>query len=158
AEESYREAREAIKLRDEFLRVASHELRTPLASLLPSLQTLQRHCAKVTIDRAILAKQIDINMRQGARLRRLVEDLFDTTNIVSGQLALQLSAIDLTELVREVVGRFALQLRRAHCRLQLEAPLAVCGVWDGSRLDQVVSNLLDNAIKFGPERPIEITI
>src|SRR5262249_29943706 len=95
------QAREAIELRDDFLRVASHELRTPLASLLPSLQMLHRRCAKGPVDTATLAKQLDNNLRQGQRLRRLVDELFDTTRIARGELKLECSDVDLSELARE---------------------------------------------------------
>src|SRR5262249_15479774 len=91
----YRQAREAIQLRDEFLRVASHELKTPLASLVPSLQVLCKRCAKGIGDPETSAKLLENNLRLGKHLRRLVDDLLDTTQIASGQLALRRSERDL---------------------------------------------------------------
>jgi signal transduction histidine kinase len=155
----YREAREAVALRDEFLRVASHELRTPLASLLPSLQWLDKRCAQGQGPvPAAFAKQVHNNLRQGRRLNRLVDELFDTTQIESGQLELKQSEVDLAELVRDVINRFDFELRRSNCEVRFEAPTQVRGWWDSSRLDQVVSNLLANAIKFAPGHPIEIVV
>jgi signal transduction histidine kinase len=155
----YREAQEAIQLRDEFLRVASHELRTPLASLLMSLQWLHRKVdAKSPVEAETLAKQLDNNIRQGQRLRRLVDDLLATTRFGGGLLELNRSEVDLGELVREVVERFEFDLNRAKCEVSLEVVAPVRGSWDASRLDQVVSNLLSNALKFGPGLPIEIAV
>jgi signal transduction histidine kinase len=73
-------------------------------------------------------------------------------------LGLDRSEVDLAEVVREVIERFELELRRANCEVRLEAPTPVRGFWDASRLDQVVSNLLSNALKFGPGQPIEVAV
>ena len=154
----YREAREAIRLRDEFLRVTSHELRTPMTSLLLSLEGLLAFCSRGPLEPTSMTRQLAGTLRQGQRLRRLINDLLDVTRIESGRFELQRSEVELTELVREVVDRFELELRRAKCEVRLDAPSSVRGFWDGCRLDQLVSNLLSNAIKFGPQHPIEIAV
>jgi predicted ATPase/signal transduction histidine kinase len=156
----YHQARAAIRLREDFLSVASHELRTPITSLLLSLDGLRSFCADGPLDQALLVDLLSRVLRQGHRLQRLVDDLLDTARLEGGQLQLarDRGEIDLTELAREVIDRFRLDLRRANCEVRLDAPRPVRGCWDQSRIDQVVSNLLSNAIKFGQEHPIEIAV
>jgi predicted ATPase/signal transduction histidine kinase len=156
----YHAARAAIRLREEFLSVASHELRTPITSLLLSLDGLRVCCAEGALDQAMLLDQLIRVVRQGRRLQRLVDDLLDTARLEGGQLQLarERAEIDLAELTREVIDRFRLDLRRANCEVRLDAPTPVRGCWDQSRIDQVVSNLLANAIKFGQAQPIEIAV
>ncbi|WP_158079956.1 ATP-binding protein [Archangium sp. Cb G35] len=151
----YHEAREAVALRDEFLGIAGHELRTPLTALKLGLQNLSRQAESLG-ERERMAKWLTNCQRQGERLGRLVNDLLDVGRLSSGSLALVCQEMDLQALVEEVVGRLRPELARAGCRvvLALESPLT--GYWDRSRLDQVLTNLLSNAAKYGKGRPIEI--
>lgn len=167
----FAEAQEAIRLRDEFLSIASHELKTPLTSLSLQLQLVRRRAERakqvtsqdksatqpiITIDdllRAILNGE-----KQSKRLAELLEQLLDTTRIRLGRLELRTEAVDLVELVREVLTRFESELSQSGVQVSLEAPQSMVGVWDRSRLDQVVNNLVSNALKYGEKRPIEITV
>lgn len=153
----YREAQDAIRLRDEFLSVASHELRTPMTSLTLSLQSLQRAApAGKVLESRTVSGLLDLAVRQGDRLTRLVRDLLDVSRIETGQLCPAVTAIDLDELVREIVARFAPDFERASCAVTVSREGRAIGQWDRSFIDQVVSNLLSNAIKFGPGKPIEL--
>ncbi|HEX5750972.1 MAG TPA: ATP-binding protein [Archangium sp.] len=151
----YHEARQAVALRDEFLGIAGHELRTPLTALKLGLQNLSRQ-AEALGQRERLSKWITNCQRQGERLGRLVNDLLDVGRLTSGRLALVCQEMDLPALVKEVVGRLRPELEQAGCRvsLALESPLS--GYWDRSRLEQVLTNLLSNAAKYGKGRPIEL--
>ncbi|MFL5355514.1 ATP-binding protein [Archangium sp.] len=152
----YREAREAISLREEFLGIAGHELRTPLTALQLGLQSLARQSATAT-KASDLWKWIASCQRQGTRLGKLVGDLLDVSRITSGRLPMEPEEMDLSALVEEVAARMGPELEKAGCALvlKLESPLA--GQWDRSRLDQVVTNLLSNAMKYGQGHPIEVT-
>ncbi|UQA62702.1 ATP-binding sensor histidine kinase [Polyangium aurulentum] len=149
----YREAQEAVALRDEFISVASHELRTPMTSLQLALQSAMR-----TGNPEAVAPLVARAFRQSERLSKLIDDLLDVSWIETGQLPLELGEVDLAAIVGEVTARLELDLERARCPVTIKANARVAGRWDRSRLDQVVTNLLANAIKFGPGKPITITV
>jgi signal transduction histidine kinase len=94
-------------------------------------------------------QRIERLSRQTTRLTRLIDDLLDVSRIESRPRALELSDVDLGALVRAVAARFEADLARAHCSISIRGDGPVVGCWDRSRLDQVVTNLLGNAIKFG---------
>ncbi|WP_257452683.1 sensor histidine kinase [Archangium lipolyticum] len=152
----YREAREAVALREEFLGIAGHELRTPLTALQLGLQSLVRHAA-TSGDCVGVVKWVATCQRQGERLNRLVGDLLDVSRITSGRLPLVLEEMDLAVLVEEVAARMRPELETAGCALSLTLESSLAGSWDRSRLDQVVTNLLANAVKYGQGRPIEVS-
>jgi PAS domain S-box-containing protein len=155
----YREAREAIRLRDEFLSVASHELYTPITSLMLSVEALLPSMrAGEALDPRAASRLLDLVVRQGRRLIRLVGDLLDVSRIETGRLRLDVADVELGALVREVVERLEVDLARTRCTLSIGASGPVNGRWDRSRLDQVVTNLLSNAMKFAAGKPIEISI
>jgi len=96
--------------------------------------------------------------RNVERLSRLITNLLDISRIGEGRLALELEPVDLSDLVCEVAGRFEDELSRAGSTLQLDVPGPVVGRWDRLRLDQVVTNLVANAVKYGPGKPIEVWV
>jgi signal transduction histidine kinase len=163
----YREAQQAIALRDEFLSVASHELNTPLAALTLTLQALGEatgsgaaaSAGSAPLDAPTIARMAALAERQGKRLTRLVGDLLDATRIQRGALALRIEPVDLGRHVREVVKGFQPKLQGAGCQASLDlGEDPVVGRWDPARIEQVLLNLLSNAIKFGAGRPIEIRV
>jgi PAS domain S-box-containing protein len=157
----YSQAEAAIQARDEFLSIASHELKTPITSL--KLQT-QWHKRRLEKDDASLfepkgvRKLIDVVDRQTERLAKLVDDMLDISRIAHGKLSLQRESVDLGLLVREVLDRLDEQLKAQGCRYGLQADGAVVGLWDRYRLEQVVINLLTNAMKYGDRKPVEISV
>ena len=96
--------------------------------------------------------------RQTRHLAELVDRLLDVPRIASGQLDLIVEDMDMTELVRDIVERFAHDLDWARCPLTLRAGAPVVGQWDRTRIDQVLSNLLSNAMKYGRGAPIELSV
>jgi signal transduction histidine kinase len=155
----YRAAQDAVQLRDDFLSVASHELRTPLTSLILSLNTLERRpWADRPLAPLLDARRLAQAARQAERLDRLIGDLMDVSHLEAGNLDLARAPVDLGELVREVVARFEEDASRAGCAVTVETSGRVVGNWDGSRLDQVVTNLFANAVKFGAGKPITIRV
>ena len=92
------------------------------------------------------------------RLEHLVNELLDVTRIEQGQATVARAEMDLGALARDVGQHFEFDLAQAGCRLSVQCPSPVVGFWDASRLEQVVTNLLANAIKFGPGRPIEVMV
>ncbi|MBZ4421747.1 ATP-binding sensor histidine kinase [Myxococcus sp. RHSTA-1-4] len=152
----YGESQEAIRLREEFLTVAAHELYTPLTSLKLAVQGLRRRAGPSLPES--LASPVQSAERQMQRLTRLVGELLDVSRIQSGRLHLNLEEVDLAALVREGAERFQEGLEQAGCPLRLRAEGPVVGRWDRTRLEQVVTNLLSNALKFGAGKPIEVTV
>ncbi|MDI1452053.1 GAF domain-containing sensor histidine kinase [Polyangium sp. 6x1] len=153
---SQQQLQEAVRLRDEFLSIASHELRTPIASLQLMVQALTRGVVSPTPEATLRA--FGVAERQITRLTRLIEELLEVSRIQAGRLSFQFERLDLVAVVREVVQRFEVDLARAHCPLSFTAPRPVIGCWDRSKLEQIVTNILSNALKFGAGKPLEILV
>lgn len=152
----YEEARDAVKARDAFLSVAGHEIRTPLSALNLIVYQLTRQVRTIGNEKAIdLAERCE---RQVARLIRLADELLDVSRISAGTVHLEPEEMDLSALARDVADRLEESARRAGCALALQAPPGVVGYWDRLRLDQVLTNLLANALKFGAGEPVEIAV
>jgi PAS domain S-box-containing protein len=157
----YQKAQEAISARDEFLSIASHELRTPLTPLQITFQRLLRDRSRERLDKVEserLRTMLQRSERQVHRLTALIDNLLDVSRISSGRLRLQREQIDLGEVVREVVSRFSEELTRAQCTIDLHVEAPAPGYWDRLRIEQVVTNLLGNACKYGAGKPIEIRV
>ncbi len=157
----YREAQEAIRIRDEFLSVASHELYTPITSLMLSLEAMRPSAsgaAGKALDARAMHKLLDLVLRQGRRLVRLIGDLLDVSRIQTGRLVLELGDVELGALVREVVERLEPDVARSRSVVSVLASAPVHGRWDRSRLDQVLTNLLSNSMKFGAGKPVEVVV
>ena len=143
------QAEEALRLHDEFLSVAAHELKTPITSVLASAQLIARQVERrATLDPARLADRVRTIDRQAGKLGRLVAQLLDVGRMDAGKLTLDRTEADLTGLVEGVIG--ALQAQTTRHALVLHAPRRVAALVDPLRIEQVVTNLLDNAIKFSP--------
>lgn len=154
-------AEEAVRLRDDFLAVASHELRTPITALrfaVESLGRLQRttglaHAPAAFVDRATATAE-----RQARRLTRLVDLLLDVSRAHEGRLELQREPTDLSALVRQTAESLAEEVVAAGSALTVDAPEPVAGPFDRVRLEQVVTNLLSNALKYGGGKPIDVSV
>ncbi len=151
----YREARQAVSLRDEFLTVASHELRTPLTSLKLYMQGLLRDFPRASPER--LKGKLEIANHQVDRLAHLVGQMLDLSRITHGRLMIDPEDVELEALVGQVVERFSEESRRVGSEVHLRLE-PMTGRWDRLRLDQLVTNLLQNALKYGNGRPIQITL
>jgi PAS domain S-box-containing protein len=154
-------AERALRHRDEFLSIAAHELKTPLTALQLQVQMLQRAMRpgmEASRSSERLTGTIHGVERQLKRLSKLVNDLLDVSKIASGRLALEIGDVDLSSVVREVLARMQDELRRSGSSIVLSAETPAIGRWDQSRIDQVVTNLLLNAVKYGRGKPIEIRV
>ncbi|MCC6999541.1 MAG: response regulator [Deltaproteobacteria bacterium] len=151
SEAARRLAQLAIQARDDFLSIASHELRTPLTALQLNLQNLERVAPTAPRDKMAAA------LRQTQRLTRLVDNLLDLSRITSGHLQLELEQLDLALVTREVVERMRDEAARAGCAVELSLHASE-GRWDRLRLEQVVTNLVSNAIRYGAGKPIRVAV
>ncbi|WP_343073612.1 CHASE domain-containing protein [Pyxidicoccus fallax] len=153
------EARAAVQVRDDFLGVAAHELRTPLTSLKLQLQLLYRQLRQgVEVDPGRVQRAVDACERQTTRLSQLVDSLLDVSRLASGRLELRLEALELDEVVRELARRFETEAQMAGVRLTVDAPRPIPGRWDRLRLEQVLTNLVANALKYGQGAPVDLRV
>jgi PAS domain S-box-containing protein len=153
----WRQAQEEVRERDEFLSVASHELRTPVAALQLQLQTLQRASRTGEPVPQALREKLETLERQTRRIGLLVSELLDLSRLRMGKLELKLEDVDLSDLVRDAVELFR-EIAPPGSEPTLRSSGSCRGRWDRLRLEQVVTNLLVNAVKFGAGRPIAVTV
>jgi signal transduction histidine kinase len=145
---------ETLKARDEWLTVVSHELRTPVTALTLSLQSLLRGLGTRGDN-----PRAQSTLKHLERLLQQVEHLIDVAELASGHpLELSASELDLSALTADVAAEAREKAARVGCVLSLDAPASVLGVYDRSRLRQLLHQLLDNAIKFGSGKPVELSV
>ena len=157
----YSSSQSAIKARDEFVSIASHELKTPITSLKMQLQMMIRgiDISKNQIPPAEkLLKSLTNSCSQVDRLTILIEDLLDVTRIETGKLNYKFEEVNLSKLVREVLERFTEQFANAKCTLEENLEDNVLIFCDRYRIEQVVVNLISNAIKYGSNSPVKIDV
>jgi signal transduction histidine kinase len=151
------EVRELQRNKDDFLSLVSHELRTPVTSIKGYAQLLKRRAKRDQLpEQAMLAAETI--ERQTARMQELIDLLLDLTRLDTGRLRLEKSDLDLVELVRRVAG--LVQITTEAHTISVEAPAAPIWVHaDEHRLEQVVTNLVHNAVRYSPEGgPIEVSV
>jgi PAS domain S-box-containing protein len=150
----YRNAEAALRARDELLMIAAHEIRGPITSIHLAVQALLQK----RLQPAVSARALELIEREDRRLCRFIDELLDLGRLGTGQLQLQLEDVDLATVVQDVVGRLGGELAASGSTVTVTAESSVVGEWDRFRVEQVVTNLLTNAIKFGLGNPIELTV
>jgi signal transduction histidine kinase len=148
---------EAVRARDEFLSIASHELRTPITSMVLQLQSLRRAIDSGSVNSVHdpkVERLLQLSERQTTRLTGLIDDLLDVTRAAHGRLSFHFEAFDLSELAGEVVERLSNQSQDAGCDVSVELTPGLMGRWDRHRIDQVLVNLVTNALKYGAGCPV----
>jgi signal transduction histidine kinase len=143
------ERRIVERLKDETLSMASHDLRTPATVIKAQAQLLRRRVVSKRIDTDEFDEGLTMIVDQSDRLARLLNLLLDLSRIEAGRLELIRAPTDLVVLVHQLAA--ALQVTTERHRLVVVAPPAVIGDWDQRRLEEVVQNLLANAIKYSPQ-------
>ena len=144
-------AEEALKARERFISIASHELRTPVATIKLAAQVLARAQARGRLDSEQMNDLLGRIQLTTDRLSTLVNDLLDVSRLEEGRLPLRLESLDLAALVAEVVERFGEQLDSRHALRIERSDGAGLVEADAGRLEQVLWNLLDNAVKYAPD-------
>ncbi|WP_122612974.1 hybrid sensor histidine kinase/response regulator [Pseudomonas viridiflava] len=155
------ELEHAIRMRDDFMSIVSREVRTPLNGLILETQLRKLHLAKGNMSAFTLDKlraMVERDERQIQSLIRLIEDMLDVSRIRTGKLSIRPSPFDLCELVTQLLENFSAQIAAANSSVTLVAEEPVIGVWDEFRIEQVVANLLTNALRYGARKPIEVCI
>ncbi|MDM0113869.1 hybrid sensor histidine kinase/response regulator [Variovorax sp. J22R133] len=156
-----RELERAVRMRDDFMSMVSHELRTPLNTLYLETQVRKLHLGKGNTTHFAperLPAMIDRDQRQIQNMVRLIDDMLDVTRMRSGSLSIQPKPVDLSALARGVVENLAQQAEAAGSAISLSAPAPVRGIWDEFRIEQVLTNLLTNALRYGGGKPVEVRV
>lgn len=154
-------AEDAVRSRDDFLAIAAHELKTPVATMQIHLDGLMQavlHGTLASLPAEKQRKMIEIAGRQIERLTHLIQLLLDVTRLEQGRLQIEPNQADLAQIVQASVDRHEPALKEAGLELTLDLPAPVVGHWDAHRLEQVVDNLLSNAMKYGQGHPVAIRV
>ncbi|MDF9773382.1 hybrid sensor histidine kinase/response regulator [Pseudomonas baetica] len=155
------ELEQAVRMRDDFMSIVAHEVRTPLNGLILETQLRKMHLARdnaaaFTLDK--MHAMVDRDERQIKNLIRLIEDMLDVSRIRTGKLSIRPTCFDLSALVRELLQNFSRQIDAAETSVTLDAEQPVIGNWDEFRIEQVISNLLTNALRYGAKGPISVKV
>lgn len=143
-------AEEALHLRDQFVSLAAHELKTPLTALLGYLDVVQRRTARSGMLSERDAHALQVAADQANRLNTMVHTLLDVTRLETGQLQITCATVDVAALVRRIAAEAGAGLEQHTLQIVgCDTPLPIEG--DALRLEQVVQNLVQNAIKYSPE-------
>lgn len=143
-------AEQTLTEREEFLAVAAHELRTPITSLTGFAQLVLRQLDRPgTLEVARLRQSVQVVDRQATKVARLIDQLLDVSRLQIGKVVLEREDADLVALVEEAVQ--TAQMRTSQHALTVQAPAALPAFVDPIRLEQVFTNLLNNAIKYSPD-------
>ncbi|MDD1976129.1 hybrid sensor histidine kinase/response regulator [Pseudomonas tussilaginis] len=154
-----RELEHAVRMRDDFMSIVSHEVRTPLNGLILETQLRKLHLARDNADAFALDKMramVERDERQINSLIRLIEDMLDVSRIRTGKLSIRPIQFDLSQLVAGLIENFAAQAAAAASSIEFKDQVPLPGVWDEFRIEQVVANLLTNALRYGANHPVQV--
>ncbi len=150
----------ALQMRDEFMSMVVHELRTPLSVLAMEVRVRQHQIAAENtafFAPENLSKMFERDQRQVRSLTRLIDDMLDVSQIQHGKLSIRRGRCDLTAMLKRVVNE--VQGQRGDVPITLKADCVdLIGEWDEFRLEQVVVNLLTNALRYGGGKPIRVEL
>jgi len=155
------ELEHAVRMRDDFMSIVAHELRTPLNGLILETQLRKMHLARGKLDAFSpdkLQAMVERDERQINSLIRLIEDMLDVSRIRTGKLSLRPKAFDLSQLVRGLVENFAAQATALETHIELQRCEPLKGEWDEFRIEQVLANLLSNALRYGERQPVQVRV
>lgn len=155
------ELQRALQMRDEFMSMVGHELRTPLNTLHVETQIRQMQLSKDNsepFNRDKLEAMFARDSRQIQSMIRLINDMNDVTRIQNGKLSIVPVETNLSELVRRVIDDLSQQATAAGCAFLVNIQEGVKGVWDEFRIEQIIINLLTNALRYGKSKPVNVTL
>ncbi|MES2192244.1 MAG: hybrid sensor histidine kinase/response regulator [Pseudomonadota bacterium] len=154
------ELQNAVRMRDDFMSMVAHELRTPLNTLFleAQLRKMQLDRGNTAIfDAAYLQKMVARDQRQIQSMVRLIDDMLDVSRISSNRLSIRPSKVELQALLTKVVANLSNQASAAGTTITLEPGAEATGTWDEFRIEQVVINLLTNALRYGKGKPVHVS-
>lgn len=157
----FEEAREAIRSRDEFLSVASHELKTPITAMKLRTELALRRIQSndsATCNTDFFQNFLSSTNRQLDQLTSLVDTMLDISKIVHGKLTFKKRPVDLAELIHDVLERSEDQFCSSGSVYEITEKKLAIGMWDPVKIEQVLINLISNAMKYGLGKPVKISV
>lgn len=156
----YKISQEAIEIRNEFMSIASHELNTPITSLKLQLQMVKKGLlmgkeGNFPLER--FSKSVEASVKQVDRLINLIQILLDVSRIQSGKFTFNFARFNIQDVINEVVDRHKEIMLNADCSMNVTGEMDFSVVWDKIRIEQVLTNLLTNAVKYAPGK-IELNV
>jgi signal transduction histidine kinase len=155
------ELERSLKMRDDFMSMVAHELRTPLNTLFLETQLREMHLERgnlAAFSEEQMRKMVARDGRQIQSMIRLINDMVDVSRIRSGKLSIRPAATELSALLGRIVSDLAQRADAAGATIELDAAAPVTGVWDEFRVEQVIINLLTNALRYGGSAPVRVTL
>jgi PAS domain S-box-containing protein len=151
--------REALRTREQFISVAAHELRTPLTTLYARLQLMERRLERKELEPTVVLRDLTLVRQAADRLKALIDRLLDVSRFRSGQLRLERAPTDVAAMTESVVLMLA-ETSGRQITLRAAPPLkSYQATVDAVRLEEVVMNLIDNAVKYSPrDTPIDVEL
>jgi len=156
-----RELERALNMRDDFMSLVGHELRTPLNTLHVETQLRQLLLKKGDMSAFTAEKLEAMVARDGRQIQsmiRLISDMNDVSRIQNGKLSIRPAKTNLSELVQQIVADFSWQAETAGVNFVLNIQKDITGMWDEVRIEQIIINLITNALRYGNNKPVEITL
>ncbi|NML44686.1 hybrid sensor histidine kinase/response regulator [Ramlibacter sp. G-1-2-2] len=155
---THAELQRAVAMRDDFMSMVSHELRNPLNSVYLQAQVRRKMLSgPAAPDRAAMLRTVERDERQIRSMIRLLDDMLDVSRLRTGRLAMSPGPFDLAQLARRTVETISEQAAATGVQLVLDAPEALPLEGDEFRIEQVITNLLTNALRYGQGKPIAVT-
>lgn len=149
---------EAVQARDAFIAVAAHELRNPMTPMMGQVDLLLLGLRAGRYSPEQVEGRLERIQRVMAHYLKRTTALLDVSRITSGKFRLDPASCDLAHLVRQVVDMYAGAARHAGSPIGLNAPASLPGIWDRLAMEQVIDNLVSNAIKYGAGRPVAVCV
>jgi signal transduction histidine kinase len=155
------ELQRSLRMRDDFMSLVAHELRTPLNTLfletqMRSLQLKRGNMPAFNAEQ--MGSMIKRDERQIKSMIRLIDDMLDVSRIRSGKLSIRPAPVELIGLLERVVSDLSLQAASNGVSVTLRPHAPVAGYWDEFRIEQVIVNLLTNALRYGGGKPVEVSV
>jgi PAS domain S-box-containing protein len=150
----------ALCERDDFLSMASHELRSPLSALKLYVQTIREELKTGNLERAIakLPDRLERVQKQADRIEALISRIMSVSSVAQGNIKLDPQPVDLSALTSAVIASMTEAVQQANCKISLQTPGSIEGFWSPRHIEEVVRNLLQNALKFGRDQPVEVEV
>lgn len=155
------ELERALKMRDDFISLVAHELRTPLNTLHIEAQVRQLQLQRGNIElfnETHLQAMVERDMRQINNMVRLINDMVDVSRVNSDHLSIQPEKVDLSQLLSRIVNDFSQQAEAIGSYFNVNILPDVFGHWDSLRIEQIIINLITNALRYGKSKPVSINL
>ncbi|HXH29820.1 MAG TPA: GAF domain-containing sensor histidine kinase [Bacteriovoracaceae bacterium] len=151
-------AKKESQLREEFIAIASHELKNPLSALKLQAEVVHKKMGMGRFSLEDNDKFLKDLQRQARRLELMIDDMSDSTRLATGMLTLHLDKVNLNGLIQNVITNLSESFEKAQCRVSYQFNTEINGNWDPSRLEQVITNIASNAIKYAAGSLVEINL